>query len=145
MQAAVLQCMQSSRQAFDYSAACSLLGCGEDGPVLFYRKMTVSANRRGRSDARMQLTILDASMSYSKEDGYVGKIQFSVEGHRNHYEMTLHSKKGSDWGYGLFFLHESGKEEDLLKVEEQLEEDDELFYQLVKAAKDKLPAPTAER
>ncbi|MDQ0059805.1 hypothetical protein [Paenibacillus harenae] len=87
----------------------------------------------------MQITILNAEMTYSKEEGYVGKVQFEAEGHTNPYEIALQSKRGTrDWGYGLFFLHESGKEEQLLALEEQLEEDDELFDQLVEAAKAKL-------
>lgn len=87
----------------------------------------------------MQITILNAEMTYSKEEGYVGKVQFEAEGHSNQYEIALQSKRGTrDWGYGLFFLHESGKEEQLLALEEQLEEDDELFDQLVEAAKAKL-------
>lgn len=81
---------------------------------------------------------MDASMTYSKEDGYVGKVQFGVEGHDNQYEITLHSKKGKEWGYGLFFLHESGKEEQLLALEDELEDNDDLFDSLVEAAKAKL-------
>jgi len=88
----------------------------------------------------LPIGIIDASMTYSKEDGYVGKVQFRVDGHDNEYEITLHSKRGTDWGYGLFFLHESGKEEQLLALEDELEEDDELFDSLVQAAKDKLEA-----
>ncbi|WP_424765505.1 hypothetical protein [Paenibacillus sp. sgz302251] len=86
----------------------------------------------------INIKLLDASMTYSKEDGYVGKVQFGVEGHLNAYEMTLHRKKGKDWGYGLFFLHESGKEEQLLALEDLIEEDDELFDFLVEAAEAKL-------
>ncbi|RIX51690.1 hypothetical protein D3P08_14795 [Paenibacillus nanensis] len=86
----------------------------------------------------LKIDIKNASMTYSKEDGYVGKVQFGVEGHENEYEITLHSKRGTDWGYGLFFLHESGKEEQLLALEDELEEDDELFDTLVEAAKAKL-------
>lgn len=86
----------------------------------------------------INIQVVDASMTYSKEDGYVGKVQFGVEGHANQYEITLHSKKGKEWGYGLFFLHESGKEEELLALEDLLEEDDELFDFLVETAQDKL-------
>lgn len=86
----------------------------------------------------VNVTILGAAMTYSKEDGYVGKVQFGMAGHDQQYEIALQSKKGNDWGYGLFFLHESGKEEQLLEVEEMLEEDDELFDYLVDAAMGKL-------
>ncbi len=94
---------------------------------------------KGKEDIHMAvISIIEASMTYTKEDGYVGKVQFSVEGHVNQYEMTLHSRKATEWGYGLFFLNESGNEEQLLELEEELEENDELFDQLVEAAKDKL-------
>ncbi|MFF2482522.1 hypothetical protein [Paenibacillus sp. NPDC058071] len=86
----------------------------------------------------MKLNILEAKMTYTKESGYIGQVHFEVEGHPNAYEMTLHSRKATEWGYGLFFLHESGSEEQLLEVEDRLEEDDELFDQLVQAAQEKL-------
>lgn len=86
----------------------------------------------------INVTVVDAAMTYSKADGYVGKVQFGLEGHANQYEIALHSKRGTEWGYGLFFLHESGKEEELLALEDLLEEQDELFDFLVETAKDKL-------
>ncbi|MEF2244455.1 MULTISPECIES: hypothetical protein [unclassified Paenibacillus] len=86
----------------------------------------------------MNITVIHAEMNYTKEDGYVGKVQFNVEGHKNEYEMALQSKKGKDWGYGLFFLHESGNEEQLNEVEDELEENDEAFDRLVDAAMDAL-------
>lgn len=88
----------------------------------------------------LTVNVLNASMTYSKDDGYVGKVQFSVDGHNQDYEITLQSKRGTEWGYGLFFLKESGKEEQLEAVEDELEENDELFDLLVQAAKDKLEA-----
>ena len=86
----------------------------------------------------LNIQILESAMTYNKEDGYVGKVQFEVAGHDNQYEIALHSKKGNEWGYGLFFLHKSGKEEQLLALEDELEENDELFDTLVEAAKAKL-------
>ncbi len=86
----------------------------------------------------MKLTIIEAQMNFNKTDGYVGKVQFSAEGHSNRYEMALQSKKGKDWGYGLFFLHESGNEEQLDQMEDLLEEDDELFDFLIEAAMERL-------
>ncbi|AJY77922.1 hypothetical protein VN24_21620 [Paenibacillus beijingensis] len=82
----------------------------------------------------MEITIIQASMSYSKEDGYIGTVAFTVEGHSEPYEVALQSKKGKDWAYSLLFRHGSGKEEDILALEERLEEDDELFDRLVDAA-----------
>jgi hypothetical protein len=86
----------------------------------------------------MKLTILDAKMTYSKEDGYVGHVSFQVENHKTDYEITLVSKRGKDWDYALNFLNESGSEEDILAVEEDLEENDEWFDLLVEAARSKL-------
>ncbi|MDF2671073.1 MAG: hypothetical protein K0R67_3379 [Paenibacillus sp.] len=86
----------------------------------------------------MQVRILEATMSHSKEDGYVGRVLFEAEGHSKAYEMTLQSKSMKDWSYALNFHLESGKEEEILAVEDRLEEDDELFDRLVDAAKDSL-------
>ncbi|MCY9662106.1 hypothetical protein P5G65_17080 [Paenibacillus chondroitinus] len=77
--------------------------------------------------------ILKANMAYSKAEGYLGHVQFSVEGHEHPYEITLQSLRGKDdWSYALNFLSESGKEEDIEAVEELLEED-EWFDLLVNA------------
>ncbi|BFT71793.1 MULTISPECIES: hypothetical protein [Paenibacillus] len=77
--------------------------------------------------------ILKANMEYSKAEGYLGHVQFSVEGHEHPYEITLQSLRGKDdWSYALNFLSESGKEEDIEAVEELLEED-EWFDLLVNA------------
>ncbi|MCS7461961.1 hypothetical protein N0M98_17630 [Paenibacillus doosanensis] len=84
------------------------------------------------------ITILQAAMTYSKEEGYVGKVEFQVQDHKLPYEMTLYSKSGRDWSYGLHFLNESGSEEQILEVEDLLEENDEWFDFLVDAAKSKL-------
>jgi hypothetical protein len=86
----------------------------------------------------MEVQIVSADMEYSKEDGYLGHVAFEVANHKFAYEITLHSKRGYDWDYSLNFLNESGREEDILVVEEALEEDDELFDKLVEAAKSNL-------
>ncbi|MBD2846768.1 hypothetical protein IDH44_16345 [Paenibacillus sp. IB182496] len=83
----------------------------------------------------MNVTILKAGMKHTPEDGYVGHVHVQVEGHRDEYEVTLHSTRGKSWSYGLHFLHASGKEEEIFAFEEQLEEDDELFDSLVEAAR----------
>jgi hypothetical protein len=88
----------------------------------------------------MEMNIIKAAMSYSKEDGHVGKVEFEVKGHKEPYEITLHSKKGNDWSYGLFFLKQPGSEEEILAVEDWLEEDDEAYDRLVEAAKSAAPA-----
>lgn len=84
------------------------------------------------------IQILSASMTYSKEEGYVGQVEFQFEGHKYPYEITLYSTQGRDWSYGLHFREQSGSEEDILAVEDVLEENDEYFDQLVEAAKNSL-------
>ncbi|MCD1257572.1 hypothetical protein B5M42_001810 [Paenibacillus athensensis] len=84
------------------------------------------------------IEIQRASMSFTKGDGYVGQVEFRVEGHEMPYEMTLHSTNRKEWSYGLHFLQQSGREEDILAVEDMLEEDDELFDRLVEAAENTL-------
>lgn len=80
------------------------------------------------------IEILQARIEHSKEDGYLGHVEFKVEGHEHPYEITLQSPKGkNDWSYALNFLNESGKEEDIEAVEELLEED-EYFDLLVDTA-----------
>lgn len=84
----------------------------------------------------MNVIIIHTRMTYSKEDGYVGAVHFEVEGHPKAYEMTLQSRRGTrEWGYGLFFLNGSGDEDLLLQVEDEIEENDELFDQLVAAGR----------
>lgn len=84
----------------------------------------------------MKVEIVEASLRHSEEDGYIGKLILAIEGHSQEYEMTLHSKKGRDWGYGLFFREGSGDEEQLLELEDEIEENDDLFYRLVGAVKE---------
>ncbi|MFD0696982.1 hypothetical protein ACFQZT_23210 [Paenibacillus sp. GCM10027628] len=85
------------------------------------------------------IEILKANMEHSKEEGYVGHVEFTVEGHSFPYEITLQSKSRRDWSYALNFSKDSGKEEDILAVEDLLEED-EYFDQLVDAALNALKA-----
>lgn len=82
----------------------------------------------------MNLTIIQAEMRRT-DDGYVGTVQFSVEGHRHAYEAALHSRDGKDWSYGLFFLNESGSEEDIDEVDAWLDENDDAFALLVETAR----------
>jgi hypothetical protein len=83
------------------------------------------------------INIVKADMQHSKEEGYIGHVEFTVEGHAYPYEITLQSKSQKDWSYALNFSQESGKEEDIVAVEELLEED-EYFDQLVEAAQNSL-------
>ncbi|WP_127579197.1 hypothetical protein [Paenibacillus koleovorans] len=87
----------------------------------------------------MKLSIVQAAMTYSKGEGYLGRVHFTVETHAKPYEITLFSKKGQEWEYALLFLNESGNEEQITAVEDWLEEDDEAFDQLVQASLNSLP------
>lgn len=83
----------------------------------------------------MKITIQNAAMTHTKEDGFVGNVEFLVDGHKEAYEITLYSKNAKEWSYGLHFLNASGSEEEIFEVEEQLDENDEYFDLLVDAAK----------
>jgi hypothetical protein len=83
----------------------------------------------------LRITIQKAEMTHSKEDGYVGNVEFLVETHKEPYEITLYSKNGKEWSYGLHFLNASGSEAEIFAVEELIDENDEYFDQLVDAAK----------
>lgn len=86
------------------------------------------------------INVLDASMTHSKADGYVGKVTFEVANHKQPYEIMLYRKRGKEWGYSLNFLKEPGGEEEIEALEELLEENDELYNQLIEAAQSKLPS-----
>lgn len=86
----------------------------------------------------MDWSIIAAEMTHGKEDGYLGKVRFALEGQKSRYEMTLQSKNGKEWSYSLSFAEESGSEPEIEAAERRLEEDDELFDALVDAAKAKL-------
>jgi hypothetical protein len=86
----------------------------------------------------MNVEIVEAKMEHSPEDGYLGHVQFTVEGHKKPYELTLQSKRGKEWSYSLNFSGESGGEEEIFLVEEKLEEDDDFFDLLLEAAKSKI-------
>jgi hypothetical protein len=88
-----------------------------------------------KGDIIMNVEILNAEMTFSKEDGFVGKVSFRYENHDQPYEIHLQKLNGKDWGYSLLFLEESGTEENILELEEVLEDTDELFDMLVETAK----------
>ncbi|MCC3373125.1 hypothetical protein [Cohnella sp. REN36] len=83
----------------------------------------------------MQLRILHAEMRRDEEEGYVGRVQFEAEGHRVPYEIVLQSKKGKEWSYSLLFASESGDDDEIEAVDDELDENDALFDQLVQAAR----------
>ncbi len=86
----------------------------------------------------MQLTIKQASMTYTKEEGYIGQVAFEVAGHKESYAIVLQSKRGREWGYALSFLEASGPDEQIDALDQFLDEDDEAFDQLIDAAKAEL-------
>ena len=86
----------------------------------------------------MKFTIKHAELKFTKSDGYVGNVQFHAEHHKEPYEITLFSKDGKEWMYGLHFLNTPGKEEDIFAVEEVIDENDEYFDMFIQAAKDAL-------
>ena len=86
----------------------------------------------------MNITMVEASMTHSKESGYVGRVIFQAAEHPYPYEITLYSKDRKSWSYSLNFAQESGSEEDITAVEELLEEDDDVFDALIEAAESKL-------
>ncbi|MEX2462323.1 MAG: hypothetical protein WD469_13665 [Paenibacillaceae bacterium] len=83
----------------------------------------------------MNIIIQKAVMTYSKETGYVGNVEFRVDTHKEPYEITVYSKNQKEWSYGLHFLNASGSEEEIFAVEELLDDSDEAFDLLVNAAK----------
>ena len=82
----------------------------------------------------MNIQITSAQMRKDPEEGFVGQVVFTVEGHPKPYEITLFSKKGKEWEYGLHFAESPGSEELIDEVEAYLEENDETFDALVAAA-----------
>ncbi|ANY71539.1 hypothetical protein BBD41_02500 [Paenibacillus ihbetae] len=83
-----------------------------------------------------QVRIERADMKRDEEDQFVGYTVFSIDGHAASYEITFLSKNGRDWDYSLNFAAEPGLEEQFLQVDERLEEEDELFDDLLDAAID---------
>ena len=88
----------------------------------------------------MNINIMNAAMTHTKEEGYVGKVSFQVDGHKEPYEIMLQSKKGKEWGYALSFLAASGLDEEIDALDEFLDENDEAFDQLIDAARATLEA-----
>ncbi|KKC46642.1 hypothetical protein VE23_05100 [Paenibacillus sp. D9] len=87
----------------------------------------------------MKWEIIHAEMTVAEDGGYVGQVQFKIEGHKQAYEIALQSnKRGKDWAYGLFFKDEAGPEAEIEAVEEELEDNDEFYEALIAAAKDAL-------
>lgn len=83
----------------------------------------------------MKMTVVQARMDWIEGEGYLGQVQFQIEGHEGKYEITLQSKKGKEWMYALNFADDTGKEAEIVQLEEWLNEDDDLFDALIEAAR----------
>ena len=88
----------------------------------------------------MTVEIIRAEMRREDEKSFVGSTVFKTAGDKSVYEITFMSKNGKDWDYSLHFTEQSGDEEELLKMDELLENDDDLCNQLLDAALDAYPA-----
>lgn len=85
----------------------------------------------------MNLEILSAEMSRKEDRSYVGRTIFTLENHKFPYEITFYSSRGTEWDYSLSFAGEPGNEEQFLETDALLENDDDVYNQLLDAALDK--------
>lgn len=85
----------------------------------------------------MSLEIISAEMSRKEDRSYVGRTIFTLENHKSPYEITFFSTRGTEWDYSLSFAGEPGSEEQFLETDALLENDDDIFNQLLDAALDK--------
>jgi len=92
----------------------------------------------------VNITITAAKLIYVKKEGYSGYVHFEAEGHKAAYELTLIGKKSSEWSYSLNFLNGPGVEEEINAVEQEIEENDELFDSLIDAAMETVVRETQE-
>lgn len=88
----------------------------------------------------MNIEIISTEMRREGEKGYVGNTVYRTEGEKSVYEITFMSKNGKDWDYSLHFTEQSGDEEELLRMDELLENDDDSYNQLLDAALEAFPA-----
>lgn len=84
----------------------------------------------------MNIHIEQASMERNEDKRFIGRVNLRVENHKQPYEVILDSKNMKDWGYALYFLRESGPEEEIDALDAYLDEHEEVFERMVQAAKD---------
>lgn len=82
----------------------------------------------------MSVKIAKASMRQNEDQHYLGQVIFELENVKSPYEISFFSKNGKDWDYNLHFTAQSGDEEEFYELDAKLEEDDELFDELLSAA-----------
>ncbi|GAB6989317.1 hypothetical protein [Paenibacillus pini] len=92
----------------------------------------------------MEVQIIRADMHKDEEKHYVGHTIFKLADHKSEYEITFFSKRGKDWDYSLNFAGEPGNEEEFLKTDTLVEEDDDLFDTLLDAALDTMEEEAKE-
>lgn len=85
----------------------------------------------------MNLEIVSAEMSRKEDKSYVGRTIFTLENHKAPYEITFFSTRGTEWDYSLSFAGEPGSEEQFLETDALLENDDDIYNQLLDAALEK--------
>ncbi|WP_410511383.1 hypothetical protein PaeBR_14945 [Paenibacillus sp. BR2-3] len=84
----------------------------------------------------MMVEITAADMRRNEDGSFVGKTIFSLDNHKAKYEITFFSKRGSEWDYSLSFADEPGNEEQFLQTDALLENNDDVYNQLLDAAID---------
>lgn len=85
----------------------------------------------------MSIKIISAEMNRKEDRSYVGRTIFTLENHKSPYEITFFSTRGTEWDYSLSFAGEPGSEEQFLETDALLENDDDVFNELLDAALDK--------
>lgn len=84
----------------------------------------------------MNVHIEDVDMMKNDEDHYIGHTTFRLDENKDLFEVTFLSKRGTNWDYSINFAKEPGSEEELIRVDTLLMEDETLFDQLLDAALD---------
>jgi hypothetical protein len=87
-----------------------------------------------RSAKYMNLNVIEARMIQGKDQSYSGYVRFRTEGGHTVYELSLGSEKGDEWLYNLHFTEESGDDEEIDEVSRLIDEDDEIFDELLQSA-----------
>lgn len=87
----------------------------------------------------MSYNIIKASMRKDEEGHWLGQTVFTMGDSKTEYEIFFFSKNGKDWDYSLHFANEPGVEEEFLELDARLEEDDDLYDDLLDAAIDSIP------
>ncbi len=93
---------------------------------------------RNEGKIEMELHIQEAKMTENTDKELQGSAVFRLEGYQFPYEISFFSKNGRDWDYSLHFTSESGEEEEFMKLDQRLTDDDDLFDALLDAALEKL-------